>query len=215
MQRLCGRGTHLFVAQVSQVEGEPGQLVALADVEHRDGVTSIHQRLHQVSAQKSRASDHGAPFVTLNHTHAVIYTPGTLPRSENALNSPVELAWPWCVQNNRVVRETIRYNFGKFCKCGELLETRIIRKRLCSLRVEVNHTRALLDRDQLSEIWNLIGPSAAGWKVTVHDNQSAPMYVKERDNCSQSCIWGEKNTPSEYIRPIHWAAIVILVKKNI
>lgn len=80
MYRLCGWGAHLLVAQVSQVEGDPGQLVALADVEHRDGVTSIHQLLHQVSAQKSRASDHGAPFVTLNHTRAVIYTPETLPR---------------------------------------------------------------------------------------------------------------------------------------
>lgn len=61
VRRLWGWGTHLFVAQVSQVEGEPGQLVALTDVEHRDGVTSTHQLLHQVSAQKSRASDHSAP----------------------------------------------------------------------------------------------------------------------------------------------------------
>lgn len=44
---------------------------------------------------------------TRTHTHAVLYTPETLPRLENAFNSPVELAWPWCVQNNQVVRDPI------------------------------------------------------------------------------------------------------------
>lgn len=62
---MCGWGSHLFVAQVSQVKGDPGQLVALTDVEHRDGVTSIQQLLHQVSTQKTGPSDHSAPFVTL------------------------------------------------------------------------------------------------------------------------------------------------------
>lgn len=66
---FVGDGPHLLVAQVSQVEGDPGQLEALTDIEHRDGVASIQQLLHQVSAQKSGPSDHSAPFITLNHTH--------------------------------------------------------------------------------------------------------------------------------------------------
>lgn len=57
---------YLFVAQVSQVEGHPRQLVALPDVEHRHGVTPIQQFLHQVSAQKTTPSDHSAPFTALN-----------------------------------------------------------------------------------------------------------------------------------------------------
>lgn len=39
-------GVYLFVAQVSQVEGDSRQLVGLPDVEHRDGVPSIQQLFH-------------------------------------------------------------------------------------------------------------------------------------------------------------------------
>lgn len=69
-----GEGPHLLIAQVSQVEGDPGQLEALTDIEHRDGIASIQQLLHQVSAQKPGPSDHSAPFITLNHTHARAHT---------------------------------------------------------------------------------------------------------------------------------------------
>lgn len=56
---------HLSVAQVSLVEGDPGQLVALSDVKHTDGVASIQQLLHQVSAQEARPPDHCTPLITL------------------------------------------------------------------------------------------------------------------------------------------------------
>lgn len=57
------------------MEGGPWQLVALSDVEHRDGVTAIQQLLHQVSAQKTTPSDHSAPFIALNWTQVGIYAP--------------------------------------------------------------------------------------------------------------------------------------------
>lgn len=56
---------HLFVAQVSLVEGDAGQLVALTDVKHRNRVASVQQLLHQVSAQETGPPDDRTPFTTL------------------------------------------------------------------------------------------------------------------------------------------------------
>lgn len=56
---------HLFVAQVSLVEGDPGEFVALTDVEHRHGVASVHQLLHQVSPQEAGPPDDRAPLTAL------------------------------------------------------------------------------------------------------------------------------------------------------
>lgn len=61
----CVWESHLFIAQVSLVKGDAGQLVALADVKHRHRVSPLHQLLRQVSAQETRAPDDGTPFVTL------------------------------------------------------------------------------------------------------------------------------------------------------
>lgn len=60
-----GAESHLFIAQVSLVEGDTGQLVALPDVEHRHRVSPLHQLLRQVSAQETRPPDDGTTFVTL------------------------------------------------------------------------------------------------------------------------------------------------------
>lgn len=57
--------SHLLVAEVSLVEGDTGQLVALTDVEHRNRVSPIHQLLHQVSAQETGPPDDCTPFVAL------------------------------------------------------------------------------------------------------------------------------------------------------
>lgn len=66
-KQLCDNQqvSHLGVAQVSLVEGDPGQLVALADVKHRHRVASLQQLLHQVSAQEAGASDYCTTLITL------------------------------------------------------------------------------------------------------------------------------------------------------
>lgn len=57
------------------MEGDPGQLVALSDVKHRDRVASIQQLLHQVSAQETRPPDDCTPLITLHDTQeAVVHT---------------------------------------------------------------------------------------------------------------------------------------------
>lgn len=61
--------SHLLVAEVSLVERDTRQLVALTDVEHRNEVASIQQLLHQVSAQETRPPDDGTPFITLHDKH--------------------------------------------------------------------------------------------------------------------------------------------------
>lgn len=68
--------SHLFVAEVSLVEGDTRQLVALTDVEHRHRVASIQQLLHQVSAQETRPPDDRTPFITLvwHADYAIINT---------------------------------------------------------------------------------------------------------------------------------------------
>lgn len=64
--------SYLFVAEVSLVEADSRQLVALTDVKHRNRVTSIQQLLHQVSAQETGSSDDCTPFITLCHMQKVL-----------------------------------------------------------------------------------------------------------------------------------------------
>lgn len=65
MWQGCSPVPDLSVAQVSLVEGDPRQLVALVDVEHRNCVTSIQKFLHKVSAQETGSSDDSTAFAAL------------------------------------------------------------------------------------------------------------------------------------------------------
>jgi len=58
-----------LVAEVSLMEGDAWQLVALTDVEHRNRITPIQKLLDQVSTQETRAPDHRTPFIALNDKH--------------------------------------------------------------------------------------------------------------------------------------------------
>lgn len=86
--------SHLGVAQVSLVEGDPGQLVALADVKHRHRVASLQQLLHQVSAQEAGASDYCTTLITLETITQTLWQNidimfGRNVHNEKCLSSPV------------------------------------------------------------------------------------------------------------------------------
>lgn len=56
---------HLFVAEVSLVEGDTGQLVGLTDVKNGNRIAPVQQLLHQVSAQEAGAPNDRAPLTAL------------------------------------------------------------------------------------------------------------------------------------------------------
>lgn len=189
--RVCVWGPHLFVAQIPQVEGDPGQLVALTDVEHRHGVASIQQLLHQVSAQEPGPSDHSAPFITLNGNTGGYWHP----RNNDTCGAMKESK-----PTDRTRVAMVRSKHLNYLRWSGTFKLRAVKvwtraSRLRSAGEASSARRGSADRPPCP----LIGPAAAATELT---NQ-VPVYVKERHNSNQSRIAAKKDTPRESIKPIH------------